>query len=132
MLQLDEELIEECKNNAFETAIETNGTIPIDFNIDWVCVSPKYGSELVVKHGNELKTVFPQEGQNFCVVITSFSFTFPSFESKKRVLQLEMVRRKKVNNGPRVLTCLSYHRNEATEFCATLAAAFLSFLCMQY
>ena len=64
MLQLDEELIEECKNNAFETAIETNGTIPIDFNIDWVCVSPKHGSELVIKRGNELKTVFPQEGQN--------------------------------------------------------------------
>jgi organic radical activating enzyme len=64
MLQLDRELIEECKNNAFETAIETNGTIPIDFDIDWVCVSPKYGSELVVKQGNELKTVFPQEGQN--------------------------------------------------------------------
>ena len=64
MLQLDQKLIEECKNHAFETAIETNGTIPIDFDIDWVCVSPKHGSELVVKHGNELKTVFPQEGQN--------------------------------------------------------------------
>jgi organic radical activating enzyme len=36
MLQLDKELIKECKNNAFETAIETNGTIPINFDLDWV------------------------------------------------------------------------------------------------
>jgi len=64
MLQLDRQLIQECKNNDFETAIETNGTIPIDFDIDWVCISPKHGSKLVVKHGNELKVVFPQEGQD--------------------------------------------------------------------
>ena len=64
MLQLDFPLVQECKKNGFDTAIETNGTIPIDFDIDWVCVSPKHGSELIVKHGNELKAVFPQEGQN--------------------------------------------------------------------
>ena len=64
MLQLDWKLIQECKKNNFDTAIETNGTILISFDIDWVCVSPKHGSELVVKNGNELKTVFPQEGQN--------------------------------------------------------------------
>ena len=63
-LQLDEDLIENFHQLGFEVAIETNGTIPIDFNIDWVCVSPKHGSELIVKRGNELKTVFPQEGQN--------------------------------------------------------------------
>ena len=60
MLQLDESLISVCKKNNFETAIETNGTIKIDFDIDWVCVSPKAGSDLVVSHGNELKVVFPQ------------------------------------------------------------------------
>ena len=64
MLQLDETLIKICQENGFETAIETNGTIPIDFHIDWICVSPKEGSELVVKKGNELKVVFPQIGQN--------------------------------------------------------------------
>ena len=78
MLQLDEDLIEECKNNAFETAIETNGTIPIDFDIDWVCVSPKYGSELVVRHGNELKTVFPQEGQNLDTFLERLTSKSPS------------------------------------------------------
>ena len=64
MLQLDESLIVQCKKHGFKTAIETNGTIEIDFPIDWVCVSPKHGSELVVKTGNELKVVFPQKDQS--------------------------------------------------------------------
>ena len=64
MLQLDKILVEKCKKLGFEIAIETNGTIAIEFDIDWVCVSPKHGSELVVKKGNELKVVFPQLGQN--------------------------------------------------------------------
>ena len=64
MLQLDQILAEKCKKLGFEIAIETNGTIAIEFDIDWVCVSPKHGSELVVKEGNELKVVFPQLGQN--------------------------------------------------------------------
>ena len=67
MLQLDKELITECKNNNFETAIETNGTLDIDFEIDWVCVSPKAGSELVLKHGDELKVVYPQNEFNLDV-----------------------------------------------------------------
>ena len=67
MLQLDKELITECKNNNFETAIETNGTLDIDFEIDWVCVSPKAGSKLVLKHGDELKVVYPQNEFNLDV-----------------------------------------------------------------
>jgi|TARA_B110000914_G_C15497390_1_gene464016 7-carboxy-7-deazaguanine synthase len=61
MLQLDKDLIEICRASNFETAIETNGTIEIDFAIDWICVSPKSGSVLKVFKGNELKVVFPQE-----------------------------------------------------------------------
>jgi 7-carboxy-7-deazaguanine synthase len=60
-LQLDEELISACKNEGYEVAIETNGTRPLPLGIDWVCVSPKLGSELVVREGNELKVVYPQE-----------------------------------------------------------------------
>ena len=67
MLQLDKELITECKNNNYETAIETNGTLDIDFEIDWICVSPKAGSELVLKHGDELKVVYPQNEFNLDV-----------------------------------------------------------------
>ena len=40
--------------------METNGTIIPPKGIDWVCVSPKIGSELKLKNGNELKFVYPQ------------------------------------------------------------------------
>jgi 7-carboxy-7-deazaguanine synthase len=64
MLQLDAVIVDQCKKYGFETAIETNGTIAIDLDLDWICVSPKQGSELIVNKGNELKVVYPQDGQN--------------------------------------------------------------------
>ncbi len=63
LLQLDPALINSMHAAGFEIAIETNGTLPVPAGIDWVCVSPKIGSELVVKRGNELKVVIPQAGQ---------------------------------------------------------------------
>jgi 7-carboxy-7-deazaguanine synthase len=60
LLQLDSPLIDALHAAGFEIAIETNGTKPVPDGIDWICVSPKSGSQLVVEHGNELKLVFPQ------------------------------------------------------------------------
>ena len=60
LLQLDAALIDALHTRSFEIAIETNGTLPVPPGIDWVCVSPKGGTELVVREGNELKLVFPQ------------------------------------------------------------------------
>lgn len=60
LMQLDTPLIEALHEHGFEIAIETNGTIEVPEDIDWVCVSPKAGSELIVHRGNELKLVFPQ------------------------------------------------------------------------
>ena len=60
LLQLDGPLIEACHQLGFEIAVETNGTIPVPDGVDWVCVSPKPRSELVVRRGNELKLVYPQ------------------------------------------------------------------------
>ncbi len=62
LLQLDSPLIDELHLAGFEIAIETNGTIPVPRGIDWVCVSPKANTRLVVTEGDELKFVFPQEG----------------------------------------------------------------------
>lgn len=62
LLQLDEPLIAAMHGNGFEVAIETNGTRAVLPGIDWICVSPKAGAELVVRSGDELKLVFPQEG----------------------------------------------------------------------
>ena len=60
-LQLDTALVDALHDRAFRIAIETNGTIPLTTGIDWVCVSPKAGTNLVVRKGNELKLVIPQE-----------------------------------------------------------------------
>ena len=60
MLQLDTALVKALHKLGFEVAIETNGTIPVLDEIDWVCVSPKAGAPLVQKRGNELKLVYPQ------------------------------------------------------------------------
>lgn len=62
LLQLDEELVEAFHQRGFEVAVETNGTLPVPNGVDWVCVSPKSGTELVVTSGDELKLVFPQRG----------------------------------------------------------------------
>ncbi len=60
-LQLDEELIEKLKQKGFEVAIETNGTVQLPSNIDWICLSPKGSSEVLLSKVNELKLVFPQD-----------------------------------------------------------------------
>jgi 7-carboxy-7-deazaguanine synthase (Cx14CxxC type) len=60
LLQLDAPLIEAFHQRGFRVAVETNGTQPAPPGIDWICVSPKAGAELVLKKGNELKLVYPQ------------------------------------------------------------------------
>lgn len=62
LLQLDEPLIEALHERRFEVAVETNGTKAAPAGLDWICVSPKAGSQLVVQRGDELKLVVPQAG----------------------------------------------------------------------
>jgi 7-carboxy-7-deazaguanine synthase (Cx14CxxC type) len=62
MLQLDAALIEALHKRGFEIAVETNGTLPAPDGIDWICVSPKAGTEVVQRFGDELKLVWPQPG----------------------------------------------------------------------
>lgn len=62
MLQLDEPLIDALHARRFEVAVETNGTLPAPPGLDWICVSPKAGTEVVQRTGNELKLVWPQSG----------------------------------------------------------------------
>ena len=62
LLQLDEELVGAFHAAGFEVAVETNGTRRPPPGLDWVCVSPKAGADLVLRRGDELKLVFPQEG----------------------------------------------------------------------
>jgi 7-carboxy-7-deazaguanine synthase (Cx14CxxC type) len=62
MLQLDSALLDALHARDFRVAIETNGTLPALEGLDWVCVSPKAGTEVVQRSGDELKLVWPQEG----------------------------------------------------------------------
>lgn len=62
LMQLDDDLVSALHRKGVEIAVETNGTLVPPKCIDWVCVSPKAGSDLVVRSGNELKLVFPQDG----------------------------------------------------------------------
>ncbi len=62
MLQLDEALIGALHARGFRIAAESNGTLPATPGIDWLCVSPKAGTEVIQKSGDELKLVWPQAG----------------------------------------------------------------------
>jgi 7-carboxy-7-deazaguanine synthase (Cx14CxxC type) len=62
LLQLDGRLVKAFHARNFEVAVETNGTRIPPHGIDWICVSPKAGADLVVTAGHELKLVFPQPG----------------------------------------------------------------------
>ena len=60
LLQVDAALIDALHARGFEIGVETNGTIVAPEGLDWICVSPKGGSELVQRRGHELKLVYPQ------------------------------------------------------------------------
>jgi 7-carboxy-7-deazaguanine synthase len=62
MLQLDERLIAALHERGFRVAAETNGTLPATPGLDWICVSPKAGTDVVQRSGDELKLVWPQQG----------------------------------------------------------------------
>jgi len=62
MLQLDRAAVDALHAAGFEIAVESNGTLPATAGIDWLCISPKAGSAVVQRTGDELKLVWPQGG----------------------------------------------------------------------
>lgn len=81
LLQLDESLLSELSN--YYIAIETNGTILLKDNIksklDWICVSPKAGTQLQLVEGNELKLIYPQLGIDPEYLWTQYHQNFEHF-----------------------------------------------------
>ena len=65
MLQLDQGLIDALHVRGFEIGVESNGTIAAVPGIDWLCISPKAGSDTIQRSGNELKLVWPQSGSDW-------------------------------------------------------------------
>jgi len=64
LLQVDAPLLQALHGFHFQVAVESNGTISAPSGIDWLCISPKFGGDLIQASGNELKLVFPQAGMN--------------------------------------------------------------------
>lgn len=62
MLQLDSALVDALHARGFRISVESNGTLPATPGIDWLCVSPKAGTDVVQRSGDELKLVWPQQG----------------------------------------------------------------------
>ena len=62
MLQLDDDLLDALHARGFRVAVESNGTLPALSGIDWLCISPKAGTDVVQRSGDELKLVWPQSG----------------------------------------------------------------------
>ena len=62
MLQIDDALVDALHARGFRVAMESNGTLPAHPGLDWVCISPKAGSHVVQREGDELKLVWPQAG----------------------------------------------------------------------
>ena len=68
LLQVDAALVDALHARGFEIAVETNGTVEPPPGLDWICVSPKAGAPLVLKAGQELKVVVPQDGQDLAAL----------------------------------------------------------------
>lgn len=84
LLQLDGALIDAMHALQFEVAIETNGTLPVPTGVDWVCVSPKAGSDLIVLQADEIKLVIPQAGHDS---LESIMKRFEGMDYRHRFLQ---------------------------------------------
>lgn len=84
LLQLDTALIDALHAIGFVIAIETNGTIKVPKGVDWVCVSPKAGSELIVLQADEIKVVIPQSGHDS---IENVLARFEKMDYRNRFLQ---------------------------------------------
>ncbi|MCX7245458.1 MAG: 7-carboxy-7-deazaguanine synthase [Burkholderiales bacterium] len=83
-LQLDSALLDAIHKHHFEIAIETNGTLPLPAGIDWVCVSPKIGADLVIKQADEIKLAIPQIGHTQLELILK---RFEGMDYRHRFLQ---------------------------------------------
>ncbi|QWD99746.1 7-carboxy-7-deazaguanine synthase [Polynucleobacter sp. JS-Mosq-20-D10] len=91
LLQLDAALIDALHLLGFAIAIETNGTIKVPKGVDWVCVSPKADSELIVLQADEIKLVIPQVGHTH---IETLLARFEKMDYRNRFLQ--------AMDGPRI------------------------------
>ena len=58
-LQLDADLVGLLKLRGWLIAVESNGTLPLPLDLDWVTLSPKRGAPLLAQFCSEMKVVLP-------------------------------------------------------------------------
>lgn len=58
-LQLDETLVDALHEVSAYVAVETNGSVRLPTNMDWVALSPKFPMRIVVDHVDEVKVLYP-------------------------------------------------------------------------
>lgn len=68
MLQIDDALVDALHVAGFRVAMESNGTLRAHPRLDWVCISPKAGSDVIQRNGDELKLVWPQPGTDIAAI----------------------------------------------------------------
>ena len=110
-LQLDQVLIDALHQENFEIAIETNGTLALPDHIDWVCMSPKANTDILVTKGNELKLVYPQIGispKDFCDMDFEYFFLQPMDAPSKEENTVEAI--KYCNANPKWRISLQTHK----------------------
>jgi 7-carboxy-7-deazaguanine synthase len=101
LLQVDPPLLAALRSRLFYTAVETNGTQPLPAHVDWLCVSPKAGTTLVLGDADELKLVYPQPGAE--------PERFASFSALHRWLSpMAAPRRTKRNTAKAAAYCLAH------------------------
>ena len=61
-LQVNELLVNALHKEGFQVGIETNGTHEIPASLDWICMSPKANTDIIIDKGDEIKIVVPQNG----------------------------------------------------------------------
>jgi 7-carboxy-7-deazaguanine synthase len=88
LLQVDEALLQVMHAIGFRVAVETNGTLKAPAGIDWICVSPKAGTDWVQREGHELKVVWPQAGLDLDTLAQA-KFDHKFLQPMDNVLQAE-------------------------------------------
>jgi len=89
LLQLDDAAIAALHERGFEVGVETNGTQRAPEALDWICVSPKAGAQVLQRHGNELKLVYPQvepeaQPERFAALDFTHHFLQPLDDSRRK------------------------------------------------
>lgn len=92
-LQLDDDLIKYLHCFGYYLHVETNGTIDLDLDLDWVTCSPKENLQLMVC--DELKVIYIGQENIECDIKTTYKYLQPCWDGDINVVYDTIERIKK-------------------------------------